>query len=43
MAAGKAMGSRKPMATIKDPTPEYVCPHCGKLKKKSGGICHRSF
>ena len=35
MAAGKAMGSRKPMATTKEPTPEYVCPHCGKLKKKT--------
>ena len=35
MAAGKAMGSRKPMATSKDPVPEYICPHCGKLKKKS--------
>ena len=35
MATGKAMGSRKPMATSKDPVPEYVCPHCGKLKKKT--------
>ena len=35
MATGRAMGSRKPMATSKEPTPEYVCPHCGKLKKKS--------
>ncbi len=35
MAAGKAMGTRKPMATTKEPTPEYVCPHCGKLKKKT--------
>lgn len=35
MAAGRAMGSRKPMATTKEPTPEYVCPHCGKLKKKT--------
>lgn len=35
MATGKSMGSRKPMATSKEPTPEYVCPHCGKLKKKS--------
>lgn len=35
MAAGKAMGTRKPMATAKEPTPEYVCPHCGKLKKKT--------
>lgn len=35
MATGKAMGSRKPMATTKEPTPEYVCPHCGKLKKKT--------
>jgi hypothetical protein len=36
MAAGKAMGTKKkPMTTTKEPTPEYVCPHCGKLKKKS--------
>ena len=35
MAAGKAMGSRKPMTIAKDPVPEYVCPHCGKLKKKT--------
>ena len=36
MAAGKAMGTKKkPMATVKESTPEYVCPHCGKLKKKS--------
>ena len=36
MAAGKAMGTKKkPMTTTKAPTPEYVCPHCGKLKKKS--------
>ena len=35
MATGKAMGSRKPMATTKEPIPEYVCPHCGKLKKKT--------
>lgn len=36
MAAGKAMGTkRKPMTTTKEPTPEYVCPHCGKLKKKT--------
>lgn len=36
--AGKAMGKsapKKSMATTKDPVPEYVCPHCGKLKKKS--------
>lgn len=34
----KAMGKsapKKSMATTKDPMPEYVCPHCGKLKKKS--------
>ena len=35
MATGKAMGSRKPMATTKESIPEYVCPHCGKLKKKT--------
>lgn len=36
MAAGKAMGTKKkPIAMAKEPTPEYVCPHCGKLKKKS--------
>ena len=34
----KAMGKsapKKSMATTKDPVPEYVCPHCGKLKKRS--------
>ena len=33
----KAMGpgKKKPMATTSEPTPEYVCPHCGELKKKS--------
>ena len=34
----KAMGKsapKKSMATIKDPVPEYVCPHCGKLKKET--------
>lgn len=34
----KAMGKsvpKKSMATTKDPVPEYVCPHCGKTKKKS--------
>ena len=34
----KAMGKsapKKSMTTTKDPVPEYVCPHCGKLKKKS--------
>ena len=31
----KAMGpKKKPMATTKEPVPEYVCPHCGVLKKK---------
>ena len=36
MAAGKAMGTKKkPMTTTKEPTPEYVCPHCGQLKKKT--------
>lgn len=36
--AGKAMGKiapKKAMATTKDPVPEYVCPHCGKTKKRS--------
>lgn len=36
--AGKAMGKsapKKSMATTKDPIPEYVCPHCGKTKKRS--------
>ena len=36
--AGKAMGKsapKKAMTTTKDPVPEYVCPHCGKTKKKS--------
>jgi hypothetical protein len=35
---GKAMGKsapKKSMATTKDPAPEYVCPHCGKTKKRS--------
>ena len=34
----KAMGkssAKKSMATTKDPIPEYVCPHCGELKKKT--------
>jgi hypothetical protein len=34
----KAMGKsapKKSMATTKDPVPEYVCPHCGKTKKRS--------
>ena len=33
----KAMGGpkKKPMASTSDPVPEYVCPHCGELKKKS--------
>lgn len=34
----KAMGKsapKKSMATTKDPMPEYVCPHCGKLKKET--------
>lgn len=33
----KAMGGvkKKPMTMAKDPVPEYVCPHCGVLKKKS--------
>ena len=31
----KAMGpKKKPIATTQDPVPEYVCPHCGVLKKK---------
>lgn len=32
----KAMGGvkKKPMTTTSEPTPEYVCPHCGELKKK---------
>lgn len=36
--AGRAMGKstpKKAMATTKEPTPEYVCPHCGKTKKRS--------
>ena len=33
----KAMGpKKKPMTTVKEPVPEYVCPHCGELKKKTG-------
>ena len=32
----KAMGpKKKPMATTKEPTPEYVCPHCGETKKRT--------
>lgn len=33
----KSMGGvkKKPMAMTKDPIPEYVCPHCGELKKKT--------
>lgn len=34
----KAMGKsapKKSMATTKDPVQEYVCPHCGKLKKET--------
>ena len=32
----KAMGpKKKPMTTTKEPTPEYVCPHCGKSKKRT--------
>lgn len=26
---------KKAMATTKEPVPEYVCPHCGKTKKRS--------
>lgn len=35
--AGKAMGGpkKKPMTTTKEPVPEYVCPHCGEVKKKT--------
>ena len=34
----KAMGrapTKKSMATTKDPVPEYVCPHCGRMKKET--------
>ena len=33
----KSMGGpkKKPMASASGPVPEYVCPHCGELKKKS--------
>ena len=34
----KAMGKsapKKSMATTNEPIPEYVCPHCGKTKKRS--------
>ena len=33
----RAMGGskKKPMITTKEPTPEYVCPHCGELKKET--------
>lgn len=33
--AGKAMGGKRPIAMAKDPVPEYVCPHCGEVKKKT--------
>jgi hypothetical protein len=36
--AGKAMGKsapKKSMATTSEPIPEYICPHCGELKKAS--------
>ena len=37
MSMAKAMGGqkKKPMTMTKDPVPEYVCPHCGELKKKT--------
>lgn len=36
MSMAKAMGpKKKPMATTKEPTPEYVCPHCGETKKRT--------
>lgn len=33
----KSMGTtkKKSMVTTSEPVPEYVCPHCGELKKKS--------
>lgn len=32
----KSMGpKKKPMATTKEPVPEYVCPHCGETKKRT--------
>lgn len=34
-AMGRSSTPKKAMATTKDPIPEYVCPHCGKTKKKS--------
>lgn len=36
--AGKSMGKsapKKSMATTSEPIPEYICPHCGELKKAS--------
>lgn len=36
MSMAKSMGpKKKPMATTKEPTPEYVCPHCGESKKRT--------
>ena len=35
MAKAMGPGKRKPMSTNSEPTPEYVCPHCGELKKKT--------
>ena len=29
------VSKKKSMTTTKDPVPEYVCPHCGKLKKET--------
>ena len=32
----RSMGpGKKPMAMSKEPVPEYVCPHCGKQKKRT--------
>lgn len=34
-AMGRSSTPKKAMATTKDPIPEYICPHCGKTKKRS--------
>ena len=35
MAKSMGPGKKKPMTMAKEPVPEYVCPHCGELKKRS--------
>lgn len=35
MAKSMGPGKKKPMTMAKEPVPEYICPHCGELKKRS--------